>query len=487
MIATIKNGKKKRQHPRVSKEFRDILFELNDAEFANLEADILKRGILHPIIIYNGICIDGMHRLKIAKKHKLPYKIKELHFDNKEDAKEWVFAHQAGKRNQTTFSKIVAGLQFEEYYRQKAKANQRLSPGRGKKGCLKVKQKVDTLATIAKKVGTSRVYVSNTKYILKNGAADTIAKCHRGVLSIRNAFLKAGDEARRRRRTQWSNESVEYANKRGQYINEIICGDVIKTLKKMVKSSEIKEKVTAVITSPPYNSGLNYNGNIEDDNKPYDKYIDWLGEVFALCSRLLRPGGKIFVNCDSVTNRQNQEEMGLRHPIYADLIYKLRDKCPDLLYYDEICWYKYNATGKKSGFGSWCSPKKIYQRRNHEYILIFANKQLELENDNGYDPDITAEEFNKYTFSVWQVHPVTHGNRHPSSYPSKLIEPIIKLYTYPDDIILDCFNGSGTTTAVAAKLNRRYIGIDQNPSYCSHANNRTLKALTSTHGSRSIT
>ncbi len=157
---------------------------------------------------------------------------------------------------------------------------------------------------------------------------------------------------------------------------------------------------------------------------------------------------------------------------YADLIYELRNRCPDLLYYDEICWYKYNSSGKKSAFGSYCSPKKVYQRRNHEYILIFVKKQLELENETKIEPDITAEEFNKHTFSVWEVHPVSHNSPHPSSFPEKLIEPIIKLYSYPGDIVLDPFNGSGTTTAVASKFNRQYIGIDQNSSYCDYAKQR---------------
>ena len=47
----------------------------------------------------------------------------------------------------------------------------------------------------------------------------------------------------------------------------------------------------------------------------------------------------------------------------------------------------------------------------------------------------------------------------------------------PNDIILDCFNGTGTTTAVAAKLNRRFIGIDQNANYCKFAKSRIRKII----------
>ena len=137
-------------HPIISKDFKEILPPLSDSEFQNLEFDILKRGILHPILIWNGICIDGMHRLQIAKKHRLKYQTKELRFNSKEEAKVWVFEHQIGRRNQSPFTKITAGLQFEDYYKTKAKENQRKSPGRGKKGFPKVGKSIDTTRIIIK-------------------------------------------------------------------------------------------------------------------------------------------------------------------------------------------------------------------------------------------------------------------------------------------------------------------------------------------------
>ncbi|OTA40725.1 MAG: hypothetical protein A6D92_13955 [Symbiobacterium thermophilum] len=56
--------------------------------------------------------------------------------------------------------------------------------------------------------------------------------------------------------------------------------------------------------------------------------------------------------------------------------------------------------------------------------------------------------------------------------PSRLI----KLYTYKGDLVLDPFNGSGTTCQAAALLGRRWIGVDIDPGYCALAekNMRTL-------------
>ena len=60
---------------------------------------------------------------------------------------------------------------------------------------------------------------------------------------------------------------------------------------------------------------------------------------------------------------------------------------------------------------------------------------------------------------------------HPAMFPEQLVERVLKLFSYKDDIILDPFNGAGTTTTVACKLGRNYIGIDISEEYCEKQNN----------------
>jgi len=62
--------------------------------------------------------------------------------------------------------------------------------------------------------------------------------------------------------------------------------------------------------------------------------------------------------------------------------------------------------------------------------------------------------------------------KHPAMFPEKLIERLLKLFSYQDDIVLDPFNGVGTTTLVANKLKRKYIGIDISKEYCKIARKR---------------
>lgn len=74
--------------------------------------------------------------------------------------------------------------------------------------------------------------------------------------------------------------------------------------------------------------------------------------------------------------------------------------------------------------------------------------------------------------SVWEIATHPYAGAHFATYPPKLIEPCILAGSRPGDTILDPFNGSGTTGAVALEHGRKYIGIELNPEYIELANQR---------------
>jgi len=67
---------------------------------------------------------------------------------------------------------------------------------------------------------------------------------------------------------------------------------------------------------------------------------------------------------------------------------------------------------------------------------------------------------------------ITKDNKHPAVYPIYIIQEIIKLLSQKGDIVLDPFNGSGTTCVAAKNLGRHYIGIEVNSEYVELANQR---------------
>jgi DNA modification methylase len=99
------------------------------------------------------------------------------------------------------------------------------------------------------------------------------------------------------------------------------------------------------------------------------------------------------------------------------------------------------------------------------------------------DIDISPEEFKKYVVAKWDIAPERNmkGFGHPAMFPEKLVEIALKLLSFRNDVILDPFNGVGTTTFVAKKTGRHYIGIDISEAYCIKAEER-LSNLVLTDG-----
>ncbi len=66
---------------------------------------------------------------------------------------------------------------------------------------------------------------------------------------------------------------------------------------------------------------------------------------------------------------------------------------------------------------------------------------------------------------------------HPAMFPEELARRAIKMISFEDDVILDPFNGVGTTTKVAKELNRRFLGIDISEEYCKKAQERLTMTM----------
>lgn len=86
---------------------------------------------------------------------------------------------------------------------------------------------------------------------------------------------------------------------------------------------------------------------------------------------------------------------------------------------------------------------------------------------NQHRPDREDIEYNgmRNKRSVWTINSQPYSGAHFATFPPKLIEPCILAGSREGDTVLDPFNGSGTTGAVAIKHHRNYIGCELNPDY----------------------
>jgi site-specific DNA-methyltransferase (adenine-specific) len=102
-----------------------------------------------------------------------------------------------------------------------------------------------------------------------------------------------------------------------------------------------------------------------------------------------------------------------------------------------------------------------------EMIAVFYKGSFRRKLTDGRKGDITRDEFLAWTLGMWTfagANPRRAG--HPAPFPEELPRRLIKLYSYPEDLVLDPFAGSGTTLVAARKLGRRSLGVEINPAFC---------------------
>lgn len=246
-----------------------------------------------------------------------------------------------------------------------------------------------------------------------------------------------------------------------EYENAIVCGDSLEVLKKLPDNC-----VDVMLTSPPYNFGLEYE-NGEDDKK-WNEYFDQLFAILNETKRVLKHGGRMIVNVQ---------------PLFSDYIpthHILSKYLLDIgmLWKGEILWEKNNYNCKYTAWGSWKSPSSPYLKYTWEFIEVFCKGDLKHAGD-AKNIDITAEEFKKWVVAKWSIAPERKMKEygHPAMFPENLAMRCLKLFSFKNDVILDVFNGVGTTTSVARMLDRRYLGIDISQEYCDVAEKRLAGRL----------
>ena len=241
-------------------------------------------------------------------------------------------------------------------------------------------------------------------------------------------------------------------------MNTIICSDSLIALKEMGN-----ESVDIVLTSPPYNYGMEYDQH-NDENKS-EEYLEKIIDVFVECKRILKSGGRMIINI--------QPNYKQYFPTHHRITQRMLDE--GLIWRGEIIWLKNNLK-KLTAWGSWKSPSCPYLSYPFEFIEVFSKDNLKHIGDK-VNIDITKDEFIKYVNGHWSIAPETKMKQygHPAMFPEELVERCLKLFSYKGDVVLDPFNGAGTTTFVANKLGRKYIGIDMSESYCKVAEDRIAR------------
>jgi len=246
----------------------------------------------------------------------------------------------------------------------------------------------------------------------------------------------------------------------------------------------VADHVDLIVTSPPYHGAKKDYGPNFHGFSTYDEYLHFLAEYIYLCQQVGSEGMRICIVIDAMNRENPKDGEDYMYPVTHDLVRLVHElNCKNsniyLRYLGEIHWYK-NHGGGKNALGSF-SPMKPVIRNNGESILIWVKGQKEFTNIDEKlvvatceNPDylLTTEEYMKYTLGTWEIQPNADKYRHPAKFPSEIPHRLIKLLTFPGQVVMDPMCGSGVTLKAAQDLGRKFIGIDQNPSFCQISQDR---------------
>lgn len=238
------------------------------------------------------------------------------------------------------------------------------------------------------------------------------------------------------------------------------------------------KSVDCIVTSPPYNVGMNYG--VSDSLDP-EEYRLRAG-VWALeMNRVVRNNRRLWLNVvPSATFDDHERPAGWHSG---------RTKAPRLpllhvwqsaldgagfTLIDVVAWVR--VGNNSTAWGSFQSPASPNLRGDWESIIVACkgewarstpNVWRNWKDDMGIWPALCS--------TVWSFAPAQRID-HPAPFPDELPSRCIRLSTWPGETVLDPFSGSGTTVRVAAELGRHGIGVDLSPTFTERAQERGFQS-----------
>lgn len=205
------------------------------------------------------------------------------------------------------------------------------------------------------------------------------------------------------------------------FINKVICGDCLELMKQIPDKS-----IDLVFVDPPYNVGKDY-GPTHNDNMGDDEYKSWIKNVIKEVKRI------------SVNS----------------------------------CWY----IPAKYHLFYWSELGDTFK----QIILSYSPEgAIRWGYVNQYSTLLCDRKPMEYCKNVWHNRQMPglgfffreNNYGHPGYTSMDITRQVLKYFTKEQDLVLDCFNGTGTTSFCCKNSNRRFIGIEISPEYCRIAEDR---------------
>ena len=226
--------------------------------------------------------------------------------------------------------------------------------------------------------------------------------------------------------------------------------------------------VDLMFADPPYNLTKTFNDR-RFRKTTVDQYAEWLDSWISQTVRLLKPTASIYI-CGDWESSAAIHRVGEKYFIPRN----------------RITWEREKGRGAKSNWKK-CAEDIWFFTVSDDYhfdvdaVMLKRQVIAPYTDPNGAPKDWKETDDGRFRLThpsnLWTDLTVPYWSMpentdHPTQKPEKLLAKIILASSKSGDFVFDPFNGSGTTTVVAKKLGRHYLGVEVEEIFCCYAQKR---------------
>ncbi|MDR1720558.1 MAG: DNA adenine methylase [Dysgonamonadaceae bacterium] len=265
----------------------------------------------------------------------------------------------------------------------------------------------------------------------------------------------------------FSTKLVNLKNNQSVEINDIINKTVNNNLFEVIDLLPI-QFADLIFIDPPYNLTKNYHG-FTFQSSTDEQYLDYLRSWFPKVVSLLKPNGSLYLCGDWKCTSALQTVMNENLTVLNRITWQ-REKGRGAMHNwkngMEDIWY---GVKNHNDYYFNVEAVKIKRKVIAPYKIDGKPKDWEETEIGNFRTTYPSNFWDDISIPYWSM---SENTCHPTQKPEKLLAKLILASCPPNGIVFDPFLGSGTSSVVAKKLNRKYCGVEMNEEYCCWAEKR---------------
>lgn len=261
-------AEKKRYTLKIDPEFEALIPPLNSEELKMLEESIVANGCESPLIVWDGVIVDGHNRYAICQKHSIPFAITEKKFETRDVALLWMLRNQLGRRNLNNYQRSELALKLEPLLKAESKQSQlrKVAGDFVPQNSAEQKSRGETRSKLGKLAGVSHDTIKKVKKLNESADEETKGKLRRGEVTVNKAYTELmhrehKDETRVCERCKKEKPISEFAIPTNRHGFSALCQECGKEINAAAKAAaDVAAHTTEKVETYPVRGMAMYRG-----------------------------------------------------------------------------------------------------------------------------------------------------------------------------------------------------------------------------------